>query len=79
MAFGLSGFRDQKKRLLVKLLLVVIVHVSMIFLGNENATPQKLLLSFVVTSLLVLVSDRIRAKLVAPVPATSSTPPESTP
>lgn len=74
MAFGVLSARDPKQRLLLKLFLIVLVHVALIFLGNENATPAKLLGSFVLSSTLIIISDRVRAKIAAPPPPPTSAP-----
>ena len=86
MLLRLTGQGSEKRRLAVSIFLVGCVHVSLVFFGNENATPPKILASFALSTTLLMVSQRVRAKLLAPraastvvSPARVSAPPVSAP
>lgn len=72
---GSAASLSNNRRLAVSILLVACVHVSLFFFGNENATPPMILGSFVLSTTMLVISQRVRAKLTAPRPA----PPASMP
>lgn len=75
MLLRLTGAGSDKRRLAISILLVACVHVSLVFFGNENATPPMVLASFALSTTMLVISQRVRAKLSAPRPA----PPASMP
>jgi hypothetical protein len=68
----LSGGR----RLVFTLGLMALVHLGLLRFGNEDATPLRLLGSYVITSALLIAAYRIRATLLpdgaAPSPSAST-------
>lgn len=69
MLMRLLGTGDERRRLATLLLLIALVHIAMIFFGNENATPGKLVFSYLASTAMLLASHTVRRRLL------SSTPP----
>ncbi len=75
MLMRFLGPGSDKRRLGISIFLVACVHVSLLFFGNEQATPPVILGSFALSCTMLLISQRVRTKLAAPRPA----PPASMP
>jgi hypothetical protein len=60
-----------RRRLALAIGLIGLVHVLLLFVGNEDATPGKLAGSFAVSTALLVVSFQIKRQLTA---AAGSTP-----
>jgi hypothetical protein len=60
------------KRLALSIALMGLVHVGLLFFGNEDATPLRLLGSFALAATLLVVAQRMRQHLnasAAPLPS----------
>jgi hypothetical protein len=68
MLMRLMGTGNERRRLATLLLLIALVHIAMIFFGNENATPAKLLFSYTASTALLLASHTARRRLLSPNP-----------
>jgi hypothetical protein len=72
MLMRLMGTGDERRRLATLLLLIALVHIAMIFFGNENATPVKLLFSYTASTALLLTSHYARRRLLSTPPSPPS-------
>jgi hypothetical protein len=70
---------DDRGRLAGGVLLLAAVHVALLVLGNDRATPLRLVASFATTTLVLLAAQRLRRRARRGVEARSSVRPTDRP